>query len=265
MMAASMTSPRRTLAAATWLLATATGVCAEPPASDPAGWPALVRAGEAADARLDPGRALQFYLQANAEHPNDPAILLKVAKAYSDSTLADADRDENRRRMAAALECSRRAAQLKPHDPVALLSVAVSYGKLGIYCDTGEKIKYARLVKDYAEQALAADPNYAYAHHVLGQWEYEVASLGRTKRFLVSIFYGGLPAASAAEGVRELERAVQLEPDTTSHHLALGFAYLANGECAKGRQCFERVLAMPCRELYDPDCHRQAEQALAGL
>ncbi len=210
-------------------------------------------------------RNLRFYLRADAEHPNDPAILLKVAKAYSDSTLADTDRDENRRRMAAALECSQRAAKLEPHDAVALLSVAVSYGKLGIYCDTGEKIKYARLVKDYAEQALAADPNYAYAHHVLGQWEYEVASLGRTKRFLVSIFFGGLPDASTAEGVRELERAVQLEPATTSHHLALGFAYLANGEPSKGRRCFEQVLAMPCRELYDPDCHRQAQQALAGL
>jgi tetratricopeptide (TPR) repeat protein len=225
----------------------------------------LVHQGEAADAQFDPNRALPFYIHAHDMRPGDVQILLRIAKEYSDSTLAIPDPTEDRRRIEKALEYSNRAVELDPHNAVALLSKAVCYGKLATYCDTREKIGYVRLVKQFTDEALAADPNYAYAHHVLGQWEYQVATLGRTKQFLVSLVYGGLPEATTAEGVQQLQVAVKLEPNIASHRLALGFAYLANGEPGKARPMFEQVLTMPCHELYDVDCHRQATRALAGL
>jgi tetratricopeptide (TPR) repeat protein len=233
--------------------------------SGPSGFEDLVRQGEAADAQFNPERALQFYLKASSERPKDPQVLLKIAKEYSDSTIAISDPIESRRRIEKALLYAKRAAELDPRSPLALLSQAICYGKLGEFCDTREKIQYARLVKDYADRALAIDPDYAYAHDVLGQWEFEVAALGRTKRFLVTLVFGGLPPASTQESVRHLERAVQLEPNTATHRLALGFAYLANGEPAKARRSFEQVMAMPCREIYDSDCHQQAERAIASL
>jgi tetratricopeptide (TPR) repeat protein len=225
----------------------------------------LVQKGEEADAQFDPNRALQFYLKAFAERPRDVPMLLKIAKEYSDSTLAISDPEEDRRRIVKALEYSNRASELDPHNAVASLSKAICYGKLGSYGEIREKIEDARLVKQYADEALAEDPNYAYAHHVLGQWEYEVAELGRTKRFLVTVVFGGLPPASTEEAVNQLELAVKLEPNVSSHRLALGFAYLANGEPAKARPLFEQVIAMPCRELYDADCRRQAERAIANM
>jgi tetratricopeptide (TPR) repeat protein len=224
----------------------------------------LIHQGEAADAQFDPPKALPFYIRAHALRPSDIPTLLKIAKEYSDSTIAIQDAAEVRRRIEKALEYSNRVVELDPHNAVALLSKAICYGKLSTYCDTREKIEYARLVKQFTDQALAADPNYAYAHHVLGQWEYQVAALGRTKQFLVSLVYGGLPEASTGEGVQQLQVAVKLEPNIASHRLALGFAYLANGEPEKARPMFEQVIAMPCKELYDVDCHRQAMRALAG-
>jgi tetratricopeptide (TPR) repeat protein len=238
---------------------------ADSPSSGASHFEDLVRQGDEADAQFNPDKALQFYLQAFSERPKDPHTLLRISKEYSDSTLAISDPIEDRRRIEKALEYAERAAELEPRNPVALLSQAICYGKLGLYSDTREKIEYARLVKEYAERALAEDPNYAYAHHVLGQWEYEVASLGRTKRFLVSLVFGGLPPASTEDSVHHLELAVQLEPNTASHRLALGFAYLANGEPAKARRLFEQVIAMPVKEIYDADCHRQASAAIASL
>lgn len=256
---------RRSLPPLALAFAAGAARCADTQATAGLPFEDLVRQGEAAEAQFDPNQALQFYLRAHSERPRDSQVLLKIAKEYSDSTLAISDPEENRRRIGKALEYSQRAAELDPHSPVALLSEAICYAKLGSYSGTREKIEYSRLVKDYAEQALAADPKYAYAHHVLGQWEYEVASLGRTKRFLIALVYGGIPEASTQEGVRHLEEAVRLEPATASHRLALGFAYLANAEPVKARQMFEQVIAMPCRELYDTDCHRQAVQAIASL
>jgi tetratricopeptide (TPR) repeat protein len=263
---------RKILAASTWILSALAPAFGEnaAPGSGPQspgrpGLDALIRQGEAAEAQFDPDQALRFYLQAQSERPNDPKLLLRIAKEYSDSTLAISDPDEDRRRIEKALVYSKRAVELDPRNEVGLLSVAICYGKLGLYSETREKIEYIRFVKAYAEQALAVNPSYAYAHHVLGQWEYEVASLGPTKLFLVNVVYGGLPPASTEDAVRHLERAVQLEPNTASHRLALGYAYLANGQTAKARQMFEQVLAMPLRELYDADCHRQAERAIASL
>jgi len=223
-----------------------------------------LQAAQAAEARFDPADELRWYLQADRARPNDPVILRGLSKAYSDSTLATSIPAEKKRRIEQALACARRACLLEPDNAVNQLSLAVCYGKLGLYAETRDKIEYARLVKRYAEQALALDPNYAYAHHVLGQWNYEVASLGRTKRFLVSVFYGGLPPASTADAVRELERAVALEPEIVSHRLALGYAYRADGQPDRARQCFEQVLTMPKRELYDDDCRNEARACLAA-
>jgi tetratricopeptide (TPR) repeat protein len=261
-----VTKGRHILAASFWSVLAVAPAFAEPACADGKGdCASLVQQGDAADARFDPNASLSFYIQADSRHPNDAGLLLKIAKEYSDSTLGIADPAEARQRIEKALAYSKRAVEIDPHSAVAQLSMAVCYGKLGLYSDTREKIGYVRLVKEYAEQALAADPGYAYAHHVLGQWEYEVASLGRTKRLVVSLIYGGLPAASTEEGIRHLQRAVELEPNTASHRLALGFAYLANDEPAKAREMFKEVIAMPCRAIYDSDCHRQAERAIASL
>lgn len=255
---------RKTLAASVCSFLCA-AVFAEAQAPAESRFDSLVRQGNAAESEFNPDKAIPFFLAASSVRPGDTSVLLKIAKEYSDSTLAITDPAECRRRIEKALAYSKRAAELDPKNPVALLSMAVCYGKLGLYSDTCEKIEYSRLVKDYAERALAADPNYAYAHHVLGQWEYEVASLGRTKRFLITLIYGGIPAASTKDAVRHLETAVRLEPNTASHRLALAFAYVANGEPDKARPLFEQVLAMPRRELYDTDCQQQARNAIASL
>jgi tetratricopeptide (TPR) repeat protein len=219
----------------------------------------------AAEARFDPAEELRCYLQADRARPDDPRILRGLAKAWSDSTLGTEDPREKKRRIEQALACAQRASELEPRNAVNQLSLAVCYGKLGLYAEVRDRVEYARRVKSYAEKALALDPGYAYAHHVLGQWNYEVASLGRTKRFLVGLFFGGLPDASTAEAVRQLERAVALSPETMSHRLALGYAYLADGQTERATRCFAQVLAMPKRELYDDDCRKQARQTLASL
>ncbi len=226
---------------------------------------AWIHRARIAESQFDPAEALRCYLQAERARPDDPVILRGLSKAYSDSTLGTEDAGEKRRRIEQALACAKRACALEPHNAVNQLSLAVCYGKLGLYADVRDRVEYARLVKSYAEQAVALDPDYAYAHHVLGQWNYEVASLGRAKRFLVGLIFGGLPPASTAEAVRQLECAVRLSPRTISHRLALGYAYLADGQPRRAQPCFEAVLTMPKGELYDDDCRRQAQATLATL
>ncbi len=226
---------------------------------------ALVRDALAAEARFDAKAALDLFLKADAARPNDPFILQKIARQYSDLSPDLADRADQRRDCEQALAYAQRAHQLAPKNAENVLSLAICYAKIGFYSDTRTKIENSRLVKDYAEQALALDPNNDFAHHVLGQWNYEVASVGAAKRLLVKLIYGGLPPASTADAVKHLQRAVELAPAIPAHHAELGLALLADGQREAGERELRKSLELPRTMKYDEEAQRRAREALEKL
>ena len=226
---------------------------------------ALMKDAIAAESRFDAKTALQLYLKADVARPNDSVILQKIARQYSDLTFDLTDPSEQRRFAEQALAYAKRAYALAPKNADNVLSLAICYAKIGFYADTRTKIENSRLVKDYAEQALALEPNDDFAHHVLGQWNYEVASVGAAKKFLVKIIYGGLPAASTTEGVKHLRRAVELDPAMPSHHAELGRALLADGQREAAEHELKLALSLPRKLKYDDEAKRRASEALETL
>ena len=224
-----------------------------------------MREAQAAETRQDSHAALQLLQEADAARPDNAFILQKIARQYSDLVVEQPTTDEKKRYAQIALDYSQRAVALDPRDPVNVLSLAVCHGKLALYGDTAAKVRYSRLVKEETERALALNPDYAWAHHLLGRWNYEVASLGAASRFLVRLIYGGLPDASYAEGIRELQRATELEPGELNHVLELGFAYAAAGQPEQARLQWTRGLAMPSRGKHDEPAKQRAREALAKL
>jgi tetratricopeptide (TPR) repeat protein len=223
----------------------------------------LVPAALAAEAARDTRRALELFLAADAARPNDAFILQKISRQYSDSTVDTPDVSAKQRLVETALTYAMRSSALEPDNAVYVLSLAICHGKLGLYGDTRTKIENARLVKKYAERSLELDPAYDWACHVLGRWHYEVAELGMTKRLLVRLIFGGLPAASPATAVTLLQRAVALAPENPAHHIELGFACAANGRLDLARRSWAEGLALPSREKHDEETKRRARQALA--
>ena len=234
-----------------------------------AGWAAdgddWMRQASAAEARLDTPEALRCYLAADAATPGHAATLQKIARQYSDLANDQPTTAEKRAYAQHALDYAERAVKLDPDNAVNVLSLAISHAKLAIWSDLRAKIAYSRLVRAEAERAVALDPQYAWAHHVLGCWNYEVADLGSTARLWLRLFYGGLPAASAGQAVQELRRAVELEPGELAHHVELGFAYLSAGNEAEARVQFGAGLSMPCRAKFDLEAQDKARSALARL
>lgn len=225
----------------------------------------FVRAANKAEVELNPRHALEFLLRADQLRPSDGLILQKIARQYSDLVIDQPSRDDKKRYAQLALDYAQSAVAVNPRDPVNVLSLAVCHGKLALYSDTRTKVYYSRLVRDEAEAALALDPNYAWAHHLLGRWHCEVATLNGASRLFVKLFYGDLPAASVKEGIRQLERASELEPAELNHWLELGFAYLAADEKEKARAQWLRGLAMTSRGVNDEPAKQRAREALAKL
>lgn len=224
----------------------------------------LLEQARAAEAAFRPQDALELYQQADQLRPDDPVILQKIAQQYSDATGALEDPAQKKTYAENALAYSRRAVALAPDNPVNVLSVAISYGKLALFSGPNDKVKYSRLIKEEAEHALRLDPNYAWAHHVLGRWHYEVASLGGGKKFFVNLLFGGLPEASYAEAIQHLRRAIELDPDNLIHHLELGFALWHADDREAAREQFRIGLAMPDTTINDAPAKARARAALAN-
>jgi tetratricopeptide (TPR) repeat protein len=225
----------------------------------------LVRQGMEAERRLDPSTALPLFLAADAAKPRDAVILQKISRQYSDQSFLLSDPEEKRRLAETALSYAEKAYAVDPTNAEVVLSIAICHGNLGLYGDTEAKVRHSRQIHQFAEEALRLNPDYDWAHHVLGRWHYEVAKLGMTRRFLVQLFFGGLPKASLAEAVRHLERAATLAPDAVGHQDELAFVYRSSGRIADARTAFTRGLALPEREVHDALSKRRAAEALAAL
>lgn len=225
----------------------------------------LEKAALTAEAQFDSKTALRLFLQLDALRPNNAFVLQKISRQYSDLTVDTTDTAEKKRLCSESLAFAVRAAELEPENAVNVLSLAICYGKLATYSDTRTKLEYSKLVKSYADKALQLDPNYDYAHHVLGRWNYEIATLGAATRFIVKLIYGGLPPATTADAVRHLRRAVELSPALPSHRVELGFALLADGQPAEAAATWQEALSMRKREKYDDEAFARARAALKKL
>lgn len=219
----------------------------------------------AAEAQLDTGRALELLLRLEKIRPDEPQILRKIARQYSDRVVDLVDPMEKKKSVEQALVYARRAVDREPRNAENALSLAICHGKRAMLSGTREKVESSRLVRELVEQALTIDPEYAWAHHLLGRWHVEVSELNSTAKILVWVFHGGLPAASSAAAVHHLERAVALDPGQLQHWLELGFAYRARGDLARSREAFARGLTMPSREKHDESAKDRARAALEVL
>jgi tetratricopeptide (TPR) repeat protein len=225
----------------------------------------LVSAAEAAESRLDSARALELYLAADRARPDDPFILQKISRQYSDLEARQETTAGRLRYIETALEYAERAIALDPSNAVNVLSRAICHGKLAVLSDTRTKVRLARRIREDAERAVALDPNYAWAHHILGRWHLEAAELNMAERLVLRIFFGGFPEASVDDAVRHLRRAMELEPGELAHEIELGFALAAAGRPAEARKHWESGLALASSAPHHELSKQRARAALARL
>ena len=226
---------------------------------------ALIIRGDALDAQLQTAGALDAYLEAEKLQPDNPELLIKIAKQYGESMVDLADEDRRRAAGEQALAYAQRAVTLAPELADAHLAVAICYGRLLDLVPAREKVEYSRQVKVHTEKAIALDERSDYAWHMLGRWHRAVADTGALLKGIVKVVYGGLPDASHADAAAAFEKAVSLKPDRVAHHIELGLTYAAMDRDADARNALERGLALPSKERDDPDTKSRGKTALADL
>lgn len=170
-----------------------------------------------------------------------------------------------RRRQEQALDFAKRAVALAPKDASAHLALSICYGKLTDFVSVRTQVEYSTIIYNEAVEATRLDPSLDYAWHILGRWNYGVATLSGFTRGVVKLVYGGMPAASLERAKDCFEKAMKLRPDRLCHVVELGRTLAAMNKKTEARVLIERGLAMKDSERDDPETKERGRETLKAL
>jgi len=225
----------------------------------------LIKQGDVHDQKLEPKEALGFYLAAEKAEPDNVPLLLSIARQYR-HWAADAETLAEKMKLSQmGKDYAKRALALAPDEAEAHLSVAISHAKMVPILENKEKVDASREVRKAVDKSIELDPNKDLAWHVLGGWHQRLAALSSVKRALAKMLYGELPPASNEEAVKCFEKAIELNPKRSIHHVELGRTYAQMGKSAEAKESIERGLALPDSGKDDKEVKQRGRETLESL
>ena len=223
---------------------------------------ALIQQGDAQVRALNPTAALAIFEAAAKADPNDAQVLLRLSQQYSN--LIPQARSPATAQVYArqSLADAKKAEALAPDNSKAHLAVAVAYGRLTDFEDNRTKVEYSRYVKTEADKTLELDPKEDFAYHVLGRWNYAVATLNPVMKLIAKLVYGGMPEASLEEAVANYKKAIEIAPQRVIHHHELARAYVALGQLDDARKEWQLELTLKPEDTEGETDQKEARASL---
>lgn len=227
---------------------------------------ALVAQAEVLDEKKNDSKgALVLLLQADQQKPNDSEILRRIAKQEIQLFVEEKDDKARKELGAKALEYALRSVKADPNNSRAHLALSVIYGRIAFLEPNRRKIELSTLIESEAQIAVKLNPREVYAWHVLGRWNYELASFNPVLKALAELIYGKFPDCSYEKAVEYFKKAIALEPQSVINHIELGRTYLAMGKKAEAKAELEKGLALPSTMKDDEETKKRGREALKGL
>lgn len=169
--------------------------------------------------------------------------------------------------LTAAQEHAEAAIRTRPTSAEGHFALARALGRRALSVGTMDRIRYSKLVRSEAVEALKYDSTHAGALHVLAMWNAEIMRVNGFARMFAKAFLGAhvFRLASWDEAQRLLEEAVRVDPGRIVHRLDLAGIYADRGETQKAREQYEWIAAAPVVEPNDDLYKRQAADRLRHL
>jgi len=223
-------------------------------------------AGDSAYVRGDFGAATAAYGGALKAHPRDLGALWRLSRSESEHG-EDATGETRKKLFAVAVGHAREAVAAAPDSAVGHVWLAVALGRQALKEGPKTQLQLSREIKSEADRAIAIDPSIARAWLVLALWNRRVASLNFMERAAADTVLGGVPkGASMDNAVRDLEKAIALEPRYVNHHLELGRTYAQLKRWPDARKELETAIALPpTSNPRDPRYQSEARELLARV
>jgi len=214
--------------------------------------PTLMDEGKRFEQKFKDEDALAKYKQAQQIEPENIKVQVKLAETYCALGNGQTDAAAKATFFAQAKSHADAALRINPADADANYMMAVVLGKLTeVETNRETLVKQVRLIKEYADKALAAQPEMGKAMHVLGKWHLEILTLSVVKRTAVKLLYGGLPEADIETAIKWFEKAKTFEPYYCLLYLDLAKAYEYRKAYEKAITNLQQLSKLPTRRQDD--------------
>ena len=226
-----------------------------------------VAQGDAAYDQRRPKDALDHFLKAIAIDSMSYEARWKASRAEVDLAEAAPKGAAMDSLMAAAQRNAEAAVRLRGSDAEGHFSLARAIGRKALSVGTMDRIRFAKIVRTEALDALKADSTHAGALHVLGMWNAEIMRVNGMARAFARTFLGAqvFSLANWDEAQRLLEAAVRHDPKRIVHRLDLAGIYADRGDKTKAKDLYEAIATAPIVESNDDLYKRQAAERLKKL
>ena len=208
----------------------------------------LMKVAENYEHNLKEPEALNQYKEVLALDPQNIKALVKTAELSCSIGERTENKNDKRLQFESAMAFAKRALAADNNSADANYAMAMVSGKMTeIETDNKKKIGYVIDIKNYANRALAINPNHARATFVEGRWHYEMITLNSVKRTAAKLINGNLPTASLDSATAYLEKAKQLDPYYVLTYYYLNKAYKEDEKPAKQMDILSKMVKLPTR------------------
>lgn len=227
-----------------------------------------VALGNAAYAQFDNQTALQHFLNALKQDPNNFQALWKGARAYADvgKTFEKTQKDKAKALYLSGDTLARQVVKLYPDSADAHFVLAMCVGRVALFEGGKTKIRLSKEVKAEADKAIALNPNHDGAYHIIGRWNYNIATLSGVLKFFAKVIYGGVPpGASLEEAARMFAKAIEINGDKPIHRLEYGRTLIELEQYSAAREQLQKCIDLPQAQWDDPTSKEEAAKLLKEI
>ena len=197
-------------------------------------------------------RAISLLKTRLGQHPEDAQALWRLGRSLEKL----GERQKGRKKKLAAFgeaeRALKRSIELDPNVVDSHFFLGITLGRIGQTRGILKSLFLVGPIRREMRKTLEIDPKHGGAHHVLGEMLRQIPG-----------FAGG----SKKQAVEKLEKAIELDPNTTTHYPALAQAYLDAGKPERAKAALQKIFEV--KEPADPaeydDDIKEAKEMLARL
>ncbi len=223
----------------------------------------LVDKAKASIKSKDEQKAFEYYKQAIKKSPKDHEALSGASLMCSRIGNRTANKKLRSSYFRAANTYADAALKVAPTSAEANYVKSVALGRVALISGSKEKVAASRNIKKYAEKAIKYKPKHAGAWHVLGRWNYGVATLNFAEKAAANSLFGGLPDGDISTAISCYKKSMTYDPSYIRNYLELGKAYIEDGKTSEAKSILAKGMKKPsviqdddgikkeCRSLYN--------------
>lgn len=194
-------------------------------------------------------KALDTYLKADKNFPNNWDVLWRISRAYVDlgekmPDKTDAQKDEQEKVYNKAFEYADKSVKSGSNQAVTYVRRAIANGRIALFQGVFSAVGTVNDVKEDCEKAIQLGNGgnlvQALAHYVLGRTHLKVCEKSYLVRLPIGLGWG-----DTEEAVRFLETAVKLRPNFRMFLYELAKAYVEEDEYDKAKETLKKVEKAP--------------------